>query len=230
MNKINNKGGLDVVGALKRGTGKVDYGQVTVNALKRATAKKDGKHYSLIVQDRFSLANETDSDIQSDYSPGIWAIKTQKSALRFSKEILSEGGTITVTDYNNPNYHALANWFIKELGLDQPLFIEPVALVQKPVTNGKPQNLSQLKKYLTVGKVIGVVNFDSIGEMRNNRDTSVLAVQTNSAILEKTLGSGIKSWLDLGKASDWSFDNDGATKNYLDRDGFVPSTRIIYRD
>jgi hypothetical protein len=63
------------------------------------------KHYSLIVGHDFSLSNDTDSDAQSDYSPGIWAISSQKATLRFAKEILAEGDTIMVTDYDNPNYH-----------------------------------------------------------------------------------------------------------------------------
>lgn len=189
------------------------------------------KKYTLIVGHHFSLSNETDADIQSDYFPGIWAIKTQKSALRFAKDIIAEGNEVRVTDYDNPNYHALANWFIKELGLDQPLFTEPAPIVQRPVTNGKPQNLNQLKKYLTVGKKIHVINYDGTGQnIRNERDTSVLASQTTSIILEKSLGSGILSWLDLGKATEWSFDNQGATKNYLGDAGYVPSTRLIYQD
>ena len=81
------------------------------------------KHYFLIVGHLFSLSNDTDADIMTDYSPGIWAIKTQKAILRFAKDILARGDTITVTDYDNPKYHRLANKFIKELGLVQPLFI-----------------------------------------------------------------------------------------------------------
>lgn len=109
------------------------------------------KQYTLTVGHSFSLANETDSNPQSDYSPGIWGLKTQKSAMKYAKQILEEGNQIRVTDYDNAKYHSLANMFIKELGLNQPLFVEPKALESEIVTNGKPSNLSQLKKYLKEG-------------------------------------------------------------------------------
>lgn len=189
------------------------------------------KNYTLIVGERFSLSNETDSDVMTDYSPGIWAIKTQKSAMDFAKRLIAGGDEITrVTDYDNPKYHALANKFIKELGIKQPLFAEPDTTISSIVTKtGVPTNLSQLKKFLTPGKKVHMKNF--FGEEVRERDTSVMLVQSNSFVVEKTLGSGMKSWCDFGKASEWSFDNFGATHLYLDRDGkFLPQTRIEYME
>lgn len=166
--------------------------------------------YSLIVQNDYCLSNETDSNIQSDYFPGIWGIKTQKQALEHAKKILDEGDEITVTCYDNPKYYAIANEFIKELGLNQKLFPEVIRPVQGAVTNGMPSNLSQLKKWLTIGKVIHTRNY--YGQEVKEKDTTVLGIQTNSFIFEKTLGSGIRSWLDTGKASDWIFTNESAQK------------------
>lgn len=168
------------------------------------------KTYSLIVQNDYCLSNETDSNIQTDYFPGIWGIKTQKSALKFAKEILAEGDIIKVSCYDNPKYYAIANEFIKALGLNQKLFPEVARPVQGTVTNGKPSNLAQLKKYLTVGKVIHTKNY--YGQEVKEKDTTVLGVQTNSFIFEKTLGSGIKSWFEIGKANDWIFTNESAQK------------------
>lgn len=193
------------------------------------------KHHKLIVGSRFSLANETDWDPMTDYSPGIWAIESQKTALMYAKQFLAAGDTITVDCYNDPNYFALSNKFIKELGLKQELFKEVAPQSSAPVTNGKPKNLSQLKKYLTVGKLITISNYRANEKnelVETSRPTSVLAVQTNSIIVEKTLGSGIKSWLDIGKASDWTFTNEYALKSYLSKyaQGYEPSTKIIYQD
>lgn len=168
------------------------------------------KKYSLIVQNDYSLSNDTDSNIQTDYFPGIWAIKTQKQALYFAKQILDEGDTIQVTCYDNPKYYAIANEFIKELGLDQKLFPEVAKPIQGTVTNGKPSNLSQLKKYMTVGKVIHTKNY--YGSEVKEKDTAILGVQTNSFIFEKELGKGQKSWFEIGKASDWIFANESAQK------------------
>ena len=138
--------------------------------------------------------------------------------MKYAKELLADGDTITVDDYNNPQYHTLANKFIKELGLSQKLYEEPKALdVQTCVTNDKPSNLSQLKKFLTVGMKVHVRNY--YGETMNEKDTTVLAVQTNQIVFEKTLGSGIKSWFDLGKASEWIFTNNTAQKYYIDNKG-----------
>ena len=185
------------------------------------------KHYSLIVGHSFSLCNETDADPQSDYSPGIWAIKTQKRAMKYAKELLEAGNTITVTDYKNPSYHALANKFIKELGLDQPLFDLPEMIKQTSVSNGNPANLSQLKKYLSVGTKLNIRSFKSDGvTIHGERDTFVKRVQTNSVVLDKNGGD---SWLEFGKADSWNFTDTGATKHYSDREGkMIPSTEIIY--
>lgn len=188
------------------------------------------KQYTLIVGHGFSLANNTDSDPQSDYSPGIWSIKTQKSALYFAKKLLAEGDKIQVTDYDNPAYHSLANMFIKELGLDQPLFAEPQALKSGIVTNGKPTNLSQLKKYLTLAAITGekliIRHMNLDGTLKAERYTFAKKVQTTSVVFDKAGGN---SWMELGKASDWTFSNESATYHYVDREGnVVPSIKIVY--
>ena len=184
------------------------------------------KKYTLIVGHDFSLSNETDSDPMTDYSPGIWGIKTQKSALRFAKEILSEGNEIRVTDYDQPQYHSLANWFIQELGLKQDLFKEPETIKQELVTNGKPSTLGSLKKFLVPETKLKIVWFDSEGNPKSERETFVKRTQTNAWVFDKNGGD---SWLEHGKASEWSFSNDGATLYYIDREGKnIPTVKIIY--
>jgi hypothetical protein len=186
------------------------------------------KHYTVIVGSHYSISNDTDSDPMSDYSPGIWALSSFKSALKYALEYKNNGHTLKVTCYDNPQYMGVANKMITALGLDQPLFKLPPALPASVVTNGKPSNLSQLKKYLTPGLPIVIVNYDGDGKILRDRGTTVMAVQTNSIIVEKTLGSGSKSWLDIGKATDWVFTNDCAMKYYLRDSGYVLSTKIIY--
>ena len=182
--------------------------------------------YTLIVGHDFCLSNETDADVQSDYFPGIWAIKTQKSALKFARQILEEGNEIRVSDYDNPKYHALANQFIKELGLKQYLFKEVEALKQEQVTNGKPSTLGALKKYLVTGTKVKIQWFDNEGKITNERETFVKRTQTNAWVFDK---NGSDSWLEHGKASEWVFSNDGATLHYIDRDGTTkPSVKLIY--
>lgn len=188
------------------------------------------KHYKVIVGHDYSISNETDYDPMTDYFPGIWALKSFKSALKYAKEYVDAGHAVTVTCYDNPRYMDTANKMIMALGIDQPLFKTATPLPASVVTNGRPSNLSQLKKYLTPGKKIVIVNYRDDGSIRDDRGTSILAVQTNSIIVEKTLGSGIKSWLDIGKATDWVFTNDSAMKYYLRDTGYVLSTRIIYND
>lgn len=168
------------------------------------------KQYTLIVGHDFSLSNETDCDVQSDYMPGIWGIKTQKRAMEYSKKILTEGNEITrVTNYNNPKYNELANKFIKELGVKQPLFQEIGSVPASEPTEGKPSNLAQLKKYLSPEKKIRIINY---GSSINTRETFVKKSQTQSIVLDK---EGRNSWLDLGKATDWSFDKKGATQYFI---------------
>lgn len=183
----------------------------------------------MIVGHDFSLSNETDSDIMTDYFPGIWAVKSQERILKYAKQKIAEGNTVSVTDYDNPAYHSLANWFIKELGINQPLFTEPETIKQVIVTNGKPSNLSQLKKYLVAGLKTHNVVYNDKGDIINEKDTCVLAIQSNAVIFEKTLGSGIKSWLELGKASQWSFSNEMATRYFINYEGKqMPSISIKY--
>lgn len=183
------------------------------------------KEYTLIVGNTFSISNDTDSHIQSDYFPGIWAIKTAKAALQYAKEIIQRGDILKVTDYDNPQYHALANKFIKELKLKQPLFKEPNKLQPSRVTNGKPSNLAMLKKYLTVGKRIKVENVEFPDR---SRETFVKKIQSNSVVLDKNGGN---SWLAFNKSTDWLFTNDYALVHFIDREGNVkPSIKLIYLD
>jgi len=184
------------------------------------------RHYTLIVGHYFSLSNETDRDVMTDYFPGIWTIKTKKSALRFSKDILAKGDTITVCDYDNPKYHKLANGMIKELGLKQELFKEPEELVSNVTDSNVPSNLGQLKKYLTVDKKLHIAGYNSDGEIRAERDTFVKKTQSNAVVLDK---QGANSWLYFEKASNWKFDNDGATQCDINRDGKqIPYIRITF--
>lgn len=191
------------------------------------------KHYELIVGHDFSLANETDHDPYTDYSPGIWAIGTQKRTMKYAREILASGNTITVTDYENPAYHALANKFIKELGLSQPLFQEPEAVKASAVTNGKPSNLSQLKKYVTVGMKLRIKSRPKDGAFTSERQALVIHVQGNAITTEKGGIPGSKVWLYWNEASAWTFDNEGATQHYVGRydeekGKMIPALRIEY--
>lgn len=173
------------------------------------------KNYKLIVQHDFSLANETDADIHSDYSPGIWAISSQSRILKYAKELLAKGDSIKVSCYDNPEYYALSNKFIKELGLAQELFSEIAAVPASKVTNGKPFNLSQLKKLLQVGIKIRVKSRpDAHGVLTQERETVVTKVQGNAITTEKAGGA---SWIYWGNASEWSFDNEGATHWFIGR-------------
>lgn len=200
--------------------------------------KNTKKDYSLIVSgdNSFSLICDADQDGMTDYFPGIWCLKTQKSALMFARKELERGNTVEVRNYDNPSNYALSNKLIKALGTGQTLFAETAAPVSALVIKaGIPSNLSQLKKFLVVGKKIKISNFrydDSKTLMPMTRDTVVIKVQTNAVVLAKTgtevIGAS-PSWLDLGKATDWAFDNFGATKCYIDRDGkLIPSSKIEY--
>lgn len=187
------------------------------------------KQYTLVVGHHFSLANETDSDVMTDYFPGIWGIKTKVSAIKFSKELLAAGHEITITNYNDAKYFALSNELIKELGLKQELFPETEAIPESKVTDGGPRNLSDLKRKLVPGLKVRVTNYLEDGTVRNERETSVLRIQTNAVVLEKTLGSGTPSWMEYGKASDWVFENGAATDYRITREGkAAKSTKITY--
>lgn len=185
------------------------------------------KNHTLIVGHDFSIANETDRDVYTDYFPGIWAISSQKQALNFARKILAEGDEITVTDYDQPKYHTLANKFIKALGLKQALYPEPKSPEQKPVTNGKPANLAELKRYLVTGRKVKIINYGDTGKAIGERDTSVIGTQTNAVIFDK---NGGKSWLEYGKAESWTFDEQGATNYAISAGEYRPLLRIAYND
>ncbi len=178
--------------------------------------------YTLIVSNYFSLSDDTNSDSMSDYFPGIWAIKTQKSAMYFAKKYLDKGDSIKVTCYNNPSYFSLANKFIRELGLKQELFPESAPL-PKSETGSMPANLNQLKKYLVVGKKVRMVRFRN--DEKESRDTFVKKVQSNAVVVDK---NGSNSWLEFGKSNDWSFDKDGATYYTYYSNERKPCVRIEY--
>lgn len=183
------------------------------------------KKYKLIVSgnNSFSISNETDSDVMTDYFPGIWGLKTQKSALKYAKEYLAGGNEVSVTTYDNPSHAKLGNMFIKELGISQPLFTEPETVKPNVVSNGKPSTLGALKKFLVVGKKVRI---ESVEFPDRSRDTEVVLNNTTSCATKK--GDG-KSWIYWNKASDWVFDNEGATSVYINREGkVVPSFKIVY--
>lgn len=183
------------------------------------------RKYTLIVNgpSSFSLSNETDADVMTDYFPGIWGITTQKNVLKYAKEYLANGDEIRVTDYDNPKYHAIANKFITELGLKQPLFQELSPAPTSTVTNGKPSTLGSLKKFLQVGTKIKIV---STTYPDRTRDTEVIQTKNESVVTRKGTG---QSHLYFDKAMNWGFDNSGATYYSLDRDGkWSPSFKIEY--
>lgn len=184
------------------------------------------KKYSLIVNGDFnaSLICDAEQDGMTDYFPGIWSIRSQKSAIYFAKQELDRGNEVEVRNYNEPRYYAVSNKLIKALGTNQPLFKEPDLTVPNTVTNGKPNSLASLKKYLKVGTKIRIA---SIELPDRSRDTEVTSVQTNAITTKK--GDG-KSWMYFEKAINWGFDNEGATYYYL-RDGIMtPSFRVEYLD
>lgn len=68
--------------------------------------------------------------------------------------------------------------------------------------------------YQTIGKKITVRNY--LEKEMKEKETRVLAVQSNSFIFEKQLDTGIRSWLYIGKAVDWRFTNSSADKYEID--------------
>jgi len=185
------------------------------------------KKHKLIVGHDFSISNVTDKDSQTDYFPGIWAISSQKEALRFARKILAEGDHITVTDYDDPKYHRVANKFIRALGLKQELFPEAKQSEQTCVTNGKPSNLAQFKKYLTTGRNVKILYYDSMGVLHKTFDASVIRTQNKHVIVES---KGHEWWMECEKASEWAFDDNGANQ-FINRNGeYKLSTRIEYKD
>jgi hypothetical protein len=101
-------------------------------------------------------------------------------------------------------------------------------LKQKTVANGRPSNLAQLKRHLAVGREITVVMFDSNGAEIKRRDTAVKSQQANSVIVDRDGGN---SWLEFGKADGWTYDDNGATRHFIGRDGnYYPSIRVEYKN
>jgi len=181
------------------------------------------KKYKVIVGHGLSIANETDCDIMTDYNPGIWGISSQKKTLQYAREYIAGGNEVTVTCYNQPQYFELANKFITELGLKQELFKVIEKLTGGVVTNGKPATLGALKRYLTVGTKIKIVNMENPDR---TRETEVVEAKIESVVTKK--GEG-RSHLYYGKATDWTFDNTGATYNTLTREGvYIPCFTIEY--
>ena len=185
------------------------------------------KQHTLIVGHDFSIANDTDHDPMTDYFPGIWAISSQKQALEFARKILADGDEITVSDYDQPKYHPLANKFIKALGLKQKLYPEPKPLKRNTVTGGKPASLAELKRHLVAGCKIKVIRYDDAGKIASERDTSVTGTQTNAVIVDR---DGGRSWLEYGKAENWTFDENGATNHFISGGEYRPSLRIAYKE
>lgn len=185
------------------------------------------KLYHFIVSgSTFSLSNETDADPMSDYSPGIWSIKTYKKAIEYAKRYLAEGHTIVVTAYNERE-HETANKAIQDLGLNQELFKIPDTLPVSQVDNGKPKTLAELKRYLILGKKIRIISGMEL-EQPQSRETEILKVQSNAIVSRK--GTDGKTWLEFGQAKQWIFDNQGATIHYLSQGVYKPSVRIEYLD
>jgi hypothetical protein len=184
------------------------------------------KKHTLIVGNDFSIANETDRDVYVDYFPGIWAIPTQKETLRFAREILARGDSITVSDYNNPQYHRVANKFIKALGLKQKLFPESAALERKTVTSGKPTNLSELKRYLVVGQKVKIIFYRSDGSEISRNEATTLRTQGDLMVVDSY---GTNTWWEYRSTDRWTFDNIGTTQYIVDNDGkYIPISRIEY--
>ena len=190
------------------------------------------KKFTLIISGpgSFSLSNDTDSDPMTDYSPGIWGIKSQKRAVEYALRYKNEGHDITVTCYDNPEHFALGNKLIHSIGLSQPLFkVVPPPPATVNAGNLKVGNLSALKRHLVPGMKVMVTRY--LDHSRSEtRETSVISCKGDNLILEKTLGSGIKSYVYFGKATDWTFDRTGATHHYLGRgtEGYIPTMRIDY--
>jgi len=186
------------------------------------------KQHTFIVgsgQRGFSVSNDTDTDPMTDYSPGAWGI-SKKFALEYAKEKIAIGDIVRVSTYDNPNHAATGNAIIAELGIDQPLFPLPETVAPSNVTNDKPATLAQLKRYCAEGVKIHMKNrFNDV--WLRECDTYVKRVGSNSIVLDS---DGRDSWLEWGKASDWSFDNEGATNTYINNQtgARVPCLRVEY--
>lgn len=192
------------------------------------------KDYKLIInKNTYSISNETDSDPYTDYSPGIWAIKSFSRAIKYAREYLEAGHNLTVTIYNNAKYAKKGNEAIKLLGLSQTPFIEPLELPQSNVTNDKPQNLNQFKQYLKVGMRLKIIHYPHprLTEAPKERITEVLTVGSTNFTCAKESGGIVKSWSYFGKSDEWVFDNTGATHYYTSPKGErIKTTRYEYQD
>jgi hypothetical protein len=63
---------------------------------------------------------------------------------------------IRVTNYNNPKYHELANKFIKELGIKQPLFQEIGSVPALAVCASAPRPAARQRLRVVSGLVLSV--------------------------------------------------------------------------
>lgn len=97
---------------------------------------------------------------------------------------------------------------------------------QPTITKNVPRNLSQFKKFLTPDTKIRVKNINVEGEVTKERETFIKRTQSNAVITDR---DGRDCWMDFGKASEWLFDNEGATQHVTQKDGEpTPILRVEY--
>ena len=172
------------------------------------------KNYSLCIfgPSRFALSNDTDSDPYTDYNPGIWGITSQKSVLKMAAELIAEGNNVRVMTLSSDHMNNLANDFIKKLGINQPLLEVLPSIPANSVSKvGVPNSLASLRRAMIIGRVIRVINYDNDGAVIGARNTSVAGGNTSGMTVLK---GDRNSWIYWGRASDWSFDDNGATLYY----------------
>lgn len=80
------------------------------------------KTYHLIVDSNYALSNRTDTRVGEDYFPGLWGIKTQKTAILHAKNLIENGDEVLVKNYNDSRYFKASNKIIDALGLKQDKF------------------------------------------------------------------------------------------------------------
>jgi predicted ABC-type ATPase len=109
-----------------------------------------------------------------------------------------------ISDYGDINYYGktLPEYAVKQI---EAMAKMEKARIQKTDKSATPTNLSELKKFLTVGKKIWLVKRDGkyINAMRE-----VAKVQTNS-IAFKIPGKDELTWLPFEKASEYTFTKEG---------------------